>query len=207
MSHGRFLCSPPFVTPASNSVLFPAHVTLQLMSNPDTFVEPRKRYSVEGRMFSIHFVADDSNRVYSCVTDKEYPARIAFTLLDEAQTKFLTKVGRYVLLQLPASPEHCRLEYPTSLCCAQPLEGVMWCEIPGFNKPPSCTRCRSRSIASSGQQSTMTTNRQPPDVAPFVSNLHHQAMQGRADHKEKKSWQSDTHPVSIEFRNSTQNVL
>ncbi|CAN0471966.1 unnamed protein product, partial [Ectocarpus sp. 12 AP-2014] len=65
----------------------------ELMSNPDTFVEPRKRYSVEGRMFSIHFVADDSNRIYSCVTDKEYPARIAFTLLEEAQTKFLTKVG------------------------------------------------------------------------------------------------------------------
>lgn len=62
------------------------------MSNPDTFVEPRKRYSVEGRMFSIHFVADDSSRVYSCVTDKEYPAHIAFALLDEMQTKFLTKV-------------------------------------------------------------------------------------------------------------------
>lgn len=66
--------------------------TPQLMSNPDTFVEPRKRYSVEGRMFSIHFVADDDNRVYSCVTDKEYPARIAFALLEEMQTKFLTKV-------------------------------------------------------------------------------------------------------------------
>lgn len=63
------------------------------MSNPDTFVEPRKRYSSEGRMFSIHFVADDSNRIYSCVTDKEYPARIAFAMLEEMQTKFLTKVN------------------------------------------------------------------------------------------------------------------
>lgn len=63
------------------------------MSNPDTFVEPRKRYSVEGRMFSIHFVADDNTRIYSCVTDKEYPARIAFALLEEMQTKFLTKVS------------------------------------------------------------------------------------------------------------------
>lgn len=62
------------------------------MSNPDTFVEPRKRYTSEGRMFSIHYTADDSNRVYSAVTDKEYPARIAFAMLEELQTKFLTKV-------------------------------------------------------------------------------------------------------------------
>lgn len=44
-------------------------------------------------MFSIHFTADDSQRVYSCVTDKEYPPRIAFALLEELQTKFLTKVS------------------------------------------------------------------------------------------------------------------
>lgn len=62
------------------------------MSNPDTFVEPRKRYTSEGPMFSIHFTADDSQRVYCCVTDKEYPARIAFAMLEEMQTKFLTKV-------------------------------------------------------------------------------------------------------------------
>ena len=68
---------------------------MQLMSNPETFVEPRKRYTSEGRMFAIHFVADDENRVYSCVTDKEYPARIAFALLEEMQTKFLTKVRVY----------------------------------------------------------------------------------------------------------------
>ena len=64
------------------------------MANPDTFVEPRRRYSSEGSMFSIHFVADDENRVYNCVTDKEYPTRIAFALLEEMQTKFLTKVGQ-----------------------------------------------------------------------------------------------------------------
>ena len=68
------------------------------MSNPDTFVEPRKRYSVEGRMFSIHFVADDNTRIYSCVTDKEYPARIAFAMLEEMQTKFLTKVLSNLLI-------------------------------------------------------------------------------------------------------------
>lgn len=62
------------------------------MSNPDTFVEPRKRYTSVGRMFSIHFVADEDNRVYTCVTDTEYPSRIAFALLEEMQTKFLTKV-------------------------------------------------------------------------------------------------------------------
>lgn len=44
-------------------------------------------------MFSIHFVADDNTRIYSCVTDKEYPARIAFAMLEEMQTKFLTKVS------------------------------------------------------------------------------------------------------------------
>lgn len=70
----------------------PCNLLLQLMSNPDTFVEPRKRYTSEGRMFSIHFVADDNNRVYSCVTDKEYSSRIAFAMLEEMQTKFLTKV-------------------------------------------------------------------------------------------------------------------
>lgn len=62
------------------------------MSNPDTFVEPHKRYTSEGRMFSIHFTSDDEQRVFSCVTDKEYPARIAFAMLEEMQTKFLTKV-------------------------------------------------------------------------------------------------------------------
>lgn len=70
-----------------------ALIIKELMSNPETFVEPRKRYTSEGRMFAIHFVADDENRVYSCVTDKEYPARIAFAMLEEMQTKFLTKVG------------------------------------------------------------------------------------------------------------------
>ncbi|CAM9103168.1 unnamed protein product [Phaeothamnion confervicola] len=44
-------------------------------------------------MFAIHFIADESNRVYTCVTDREYPARVAFALLDEAQIKFETKVG------------------------------------------------------------------------------------------------------------------
>ncbi|CAM9186159.1 unnamed protein product [Choristocarpus tenellus] len=65
----------------------------QLMCNPDTFVEPRKRYTSEGAMFCIHFTADERNRVYTCVTDKDYPARIAFMMLEEMQSKFLTKVG------------------------------------------------------------------------------------------------------------------
>lgn len=68
------------------------------MANPDTFVEPRKRYTSEGSMFSIHYTADDSNRVYSAVTDKEYPPRIAFAMLEEMQTKFLTKVNRLYVL-------------------------------------------------------------------------------------------------------------
>ncbi|CAM9125594.1 unnamed protein product [Sphacelaria rigidula] len=70
-----------------------ALIIKELMANPDTFVEPRKRYTSEGSMFSIHYTADDSNRVYSAVTDKEYPPRIAFAMLEEMQTKFLTKVG------------------------------------------------------------------------------------------------------------------
>lgn len=70
-----------------------ALIVKELMANPDTFVEPRKRYSSEGSMFSIHFVADEQHRVFNCVTDKEYPARIAFALLEEMQSKFITKVG------------------------------------------------------------------------------------------------------------------
>ncbi|CAM9438763.1 unnamed protein product [Discosporangium mesarthrocarpum] len=70
-----------------------ALVIKELMCNPDTFVEPRKRYTSEGSMFCIHYTADDRNRVYTCVTDKEYPARIAFSMLEEMQSKFLTKVG------------------------------------------------------------------------------------------------------------------
>jgi Synaptobrevin/Regulated-SNARE-like domain len=57
------------------------------------FVEPGRRYTNEGDLCSVHFVADDANRVYTVVTDKQYPARVAFALLDEVQSKFLTKVG------------------------------------------------------------------------------------------------------------------
>lgn len=59
-------------------------------------------------MFSIHFVADDNTRIYSCVTDKEYPARIAFAMLEEMQTKFLTKVS--ILNRQPCMPETREIE-------------------------------------------------------------------------------------------------
>ncbi|KAG5181470.1 hypothetical protein JKP88DRAFT_263587 [Tribonema minus] len=64
-----------------------------VISSPNVFVEPGRRYTNEGDVCCVHFVADDSNRVYTVVTDKQYPARVAFALLDEVQSKFLTKVG------------------------------------------------------------------------------------------------------------------
>ncbi len=69
-------------------------------------------------MFSIHFVADDSNRIYSCVTDKEYPARIAFAMLEEMQTKFLTKVNDTVAAKAhERSPRHKRQLGSQTSCC------------------------------------------------------------------------------------------
>lgn len=64
-----------------------------VISSPNVFVEPGRRYTNEGEMSCVHFVADDNNRVYTVVTDKQYPPRVAFALLDEVQSKFLTKVG------------------------------------------------------------------------------------------------------------------
>eukprot|EP00611_Tribonema_gayanum_P010038 TRINITY_DN1995_c0_g2_i1.p1 TRINITY_DN1995_c0_g2~~TRINITY_DN1995_c0_g2_i1.p1 ORF type:complete len:226 (-),score=79.02 TRINITY_DN1995_c0_g2_i1:104-781(-) len=64
-----------------------------VITAPNVFVEPGRRYTNEGDVCCVHFVADDANRVYTVVTDKQYPARVAFALLDEAQSKFVTKVG------------------------------------------------------------------------------------------------------------------
>jgi hypothetical protein len=58
------------------AVLFSA--IAQVLAKPSTFVEPRRRYTNEGDMLSIHFTADERNRVYACVTDKEYPPRASY---------------------------------------------------------------------------------------------------------------------------------
>jgi hypothetical protein len=64
-----------------------------VISSPNVLVEPGRRYSNEGAVCCVHFVADGVNRVFAVVTDKAYPARVAFTLVEEVQSKFVTKVG------------------------------------------------------------------------------------------------------------------
>jgi Regulated-SNARE-like domain len=68
-----------------------------VITAPNVFVEAGKRYTNEGDVCCVHFVADDSNRVYSVVTDKAYPPRVAFAMLDEVQSKFVTKVRHTTL--------------------------------------------------------------------------------------------------------------
>mmetsp|Transcript_5940 Transcript_5940/g.8938 ORF Transcript_5940/g.8938 Transcript_5940/m.8938 type:complete len:226 (-) Transcript_5940:112-789(-) len=64
-----------------------------VISSPKVFVEPGRRYTTEGSVCSVHFISDDANRVYTVVTDKAYPSRVAFAMLEEVQAKFVTKVG------------------------------------------------------------------------------------------------------------------
>ena len=48
----------------------------ELLSSPDVFITPRKRYSTTGRNGSVHFTADDGGRVFVCITKENYPARV-----------------------------------------------------------------------------------------------------------------------------------
>jgi len=69
----------------------PTHDTLikELLSSPDVFISPRKRYSTTGRSGSIHFAADDGGRVFICITKEGYPARVAHMCLEEMQDHIL----------------------------------------------------------------------------------------------------------------------
>mmetsp|Transcript_11341 Transcript_11341/g.14739 ORF Transcript_11341/g.14739 Transcript_11341/m.14739 type:complete len:259 (+) Transcript_11341:143-919(+) len=62
-----------------------------MIQSPNVYVTPRQRYSSEGDLYTIHFVSDERKRVYCVVTDRDYPSRVAFTLLEEMQSRFLDK--------------------------------------------------------------------------------------------------------------------
>eukprot|EP01084_Bolivina_argentea_P319000 553319_1 len=70
-----------------------ARILKEVLAKPSTYVEPRRRYTQEGALFSIHFTGDEDGRVYACVTAREYPSRVAFAMLEEMETKFLSRVG------------------------------------------------------------------------------------------------------------------
>ena len=56
-----------------------AHDTLvkELLSSPDLYITPRKRYSTSGRSGSVHFTSDDGGRVFVCITKEGYPSRVS----------------------------------------------------------------------------------------------------------------------------------
>ena len=51
-------------------------------------LEPGKRYSSQGTTQSIYYCLDIQGRVYAIVTNPSYPARVAFTALEELQSEF-----------------------------------------------------------------------------------------------------------------------
>jgi hypothetical protein len=62
----------------------------ELLSSPDMFITPRKRYSTTGRSGSVHFVAaDDGGRIFVCITKEKYPSRVAHMCLEEMQDHVL----------------------------------------------------------------------------------------------------------------------
>lgn len=69
----------------------------EILADPNMFVEPRKRYTVEGDHFNVNFMADDRSRVFIAVTLKSYPERVTFVMIEEMQSKFLEKCGEKAL--------------------------------------------------------------------------------------------------------------
>ena len=47
-----------------------------------------KRYTSQGDMQAIHYILDTEGRIFSLVTNSQYPARIAFTAIEDLQTQF-----------------------------------------------------------------------------------------------------------------------
>jgi len=51
-------------------------------------LEPGKRYSIQGAAQTIHYQCDANGRVFSIVTNPQYPPRVAFQALEELQMEF-----------------------------------------------------------------------------------------------------------------------
>ena len=56
-------------------------------------VQPGKRYSAVGESYSIHYVLDQSGRVYAMVTEPKYSPRVAFSGLEELMTTSQKEFG------------------------------------------------------------------------------------------------------------------
>ena len=56
-------------------------------------VQPGKRYTSVGESYSIHYVLDQSGRVYAMVTEPKYSPRVAFSGLEELMTTSQKEFG------------------------------------------------------------------------------------------------------------------
>lgn len=62
---------------------------IEILSNDEIYLQPGRNYTEEGEIYSISYVADDENRVFAVVTERSYPARVTFTLLEELRDNFM----------------------------------------------------------------------------------------------------------------------
>ena len=69
---------------------------VRLLVRSQEKLEPRKLYVSKTDELAVNFYADDRGRVYLVVTLQDYPARVAYLLLEELQSRFLTKAGEKI---------------------------------------------------------------------------------------------------------------
>eukprot|EP00600_Ochromonadales_sp_CCMP1393_P002607 CAMPEP_0174988382 /NCGR_PEP_ID=MMETSP0004_2-20121128/20095_1 /TAXON_ID=420556 /ORGANISM="Ochromonas sp., Strain CCMP1393" /LENGTH=198 /DNA_ID=CAMNT_0016241593 /DNA_START=136 /DNA_END=729 /DNA_ORIENTATION=- len=69
-------------------------------------IESNKRYSFQGEYQSIHYKVDAQGRVYSAVTTRNYPLRIAFRAIHEIMEKFGRDFGSEVAVATEKSLSH-----------------------------------------------------------------------------------------------------
>jgi len=83
--------------PSATSSSFPPSLLRELAATHPT-LRPYKRQTEEGPDVSIHFFLDDQGLLYACVTDKSYPSRVIFALLEETRQDF---ASRHNALKVP----------------------------------------------------------------------------------------------------------
>jgi len=76
--------------PSATAASFPPSLLRELASTHPT-LEPYKRHTEEGPEASIHFYLDGQGLLYACVTNKTYPNRVIFALLEETRIGFASR--------------------------------------------------------------------------------------------------------------------
>lgn len=66
---------------------------VRLLLKSQASIEPRKLYVSKTEQILVAYYGDERGRVYVAATLKDYPTRLAYLLLEELQSKFLTKAG------------------------------------------------------------------------------------------------------------------